>query len=77
MNRRLKEMDEFPKKINLSKLIFKEKNKLYKYLRIPNGEKKSNFNRKGNVYFSLRKIGNPEEVEFNPYLIRKIILLML
>ena len=66
-------MDEFPKKINLFKLIFEEEKKIYRYLEIPSGEKESNFNKKGNEYFSLRKIGNPEEVEFNPYLIRKII----
>jgi len=66
-------MDEFPKKINLFKLIFEEEKKIYRYLEIPSGEKESNFNKKGNEYFSLRKIGNPDEIKFNPYLIRKII----
>jgi len=66
-------MDEFPKKINLFKLNFEQKGGIYRYLEVPMGEEESNFNKKGNKYFSLRKIGNPEEVEFNPYLIKKII----
>jgi len=66
-------MDEFPKKINLFKLDFEGEKKIYRYSQIPKDEEENNFNRKGNKYFSLRKIGNPEEIEFNPYLIRKII----
>jgi hypothetical protein len=66
-------MDEFPKKINLFKLSFEGEKKIYKCSQIPKGEEENNFNRKGNKYFSLKKIGNPEEIEFNPYLIRKII----
>lgn len=66
-------MDEFPKKINLFKLRFDGERRIYKYDKIPEGEKENDYVKYGNEYFSLRRVVNPNEIEFKPYFIRKII----
>jgi hypothetical protein len=66
-------MSEFPKEINLFRLEFDREKKIYKYDEIPPNESENNFTKRGNKFFSLEKIGNPDEVEFKPYLVRKLI----
>ena len=66
-------MDDFPKKINLFKLCFEGDKRIFKYSEIPDTEDESDFVRRGNDYFSLKKINGCEETEFNPYKIQKLI----
>lgn len=48
-------MDEFPKKLNLFKLVFSGDKSIYKYDSIPEECNVNEFSRKGNVYYSLKR----------------------
>ena len=67
------EMEEFTKKINLFKLKFDGEKRIYKYDEIPEPENEYDFVRRGNEYYSMKKVGSPEETDFNLYTIRKLI----
>lgn len=66
-------MDEFPKKLNLFKLVFSGDKSIYKYDSIPEECNVNEFSRKGNVYYSLKDHAGNQIVDFDPYLIRKLI----
>lgn len=66
-------MNVFPKKVNLFKLTFEGDKKIYRYNKILDNENKDDFVRRGNEYFSLKKVNGFEISDFNPYNIQKLI----